>query len=124
MALAFGLVAFLLGFHEKHNPLDQAVHTLQVSWLGRSRCFVNASCLQEMHAAGLTASHVLGSCSCDELCFGAHGDSAVTRLVLDLSLTPIAWCSYRGCVRPQHRWKPGSHAALCPALSCPRALLN
>ena len=30
MALAFGIVAFLLGFHEKHNPLDQAVHTLQV----------------------------------------------------------------------------------------------
>ena len=30
MGLAFGMEAFLLGFHEKHNPLDQAVHTLQV----------------------------------------------------------------------------------------------
>ena len=46
MALAFGLVAFLLGFHEKHNPLDQAVHTLQVGLSPRHGSNMPLPCLK------------------------------------------------------------------------------
>jgi hypothetical protein len=57
MALAFGLVAFLLGFHEKHNPLDQAVHTLQV---GLSPCTV-ATRLRRVLSGGHPSLNVLCS---------------------------------------------------------------
>ena len=52
MTLAFGNVAFLLGFHEKHNPLDQAVHTLQARSSPPLACSPNTSARDRRYTLG------------------------------------------------------------------------